>query len=272
MHPIERLRYVARGGELDLTELVQDAALALAGFADDPAGLVTACRSLVDRHPAAGPVWWLASRVLTSADPAVEAWRVVEEVEADGTARALYRAVPDGANVLAVGWTPALAQGLARRGDCRVLVVDPTGAVGHSVERLGGAGVDVEEVPEGGLGAAAGWADVVLVEAQALGPDGLVAVSGARSALAVAAAAGRQTWSVAPAGRVLPPGLWRVLAGRVGDVPEPWLEPDELVPLGLVSGVVRQGGLSRPDDAASQPDCPFAPELCRPLDAPGSYR
>src|SRR5215213_4877403 len=64
VHPIERLRYVARAGGLDLVELVQDAALALSGFADDPAALVTACRSLVDRHPAAGPVWWLAARVL----------------------------------------------------------------------------------------------------------------------------------------------------------------------------------------------------------------
>jgi len=279
VHPIERLRHVARGGEPDLTELVQDAAFALAGFADDPAALVTACRSLVDRHPAAGPVWWLASRVLTSGDPAAEAWQVVEEVQADDTSRAVYRAVPEGARVLAVGWTRALAGALVRRGDCRVLVVDATGAFGHTGELLLRDGLDVgvdvggvEEIPEAGIGVAAGWVDLVLVEAQAMGPGGLVAVSGARAALAVAAAAGRPTWSVAPAGRVLPEGLWRVLAGRVEDVPEPWLEPDELVPLGLVSGVVRAGGLCSPGDAAAQPDCPFAPELVRPLDAPGSYR
>ena len=272
MHPIERLRHVARGGELDLTELVQDAALALAGFADDPAGLVTACRSLVDRHPAAGPVWWLAARALTSADPAAEAWQVVEEVESDGTARALYLAVPEGARVLAVGWTSVLAAGLARRGDCRVLVADPAGACGGSFALAVRSGLEVEEVPETGIGAAAGWADLVVVEAQAMGPTGLVATSGARGALAVAAAAGRETWSVVPAGRVLPEGLWRVLAERVAEAPEPWLEPDELVPLGLVSGVVRDSGLSRPEAAATEPDCPFAPELCRPLDAPGSYR
>ena len=272
VHPIERLRHVARGGELDLTELVQDAALALAGFADDPAGLVTACRSLVDRHPAAGPVWWLAARVLTAADPAAEAWQVVEEVEADGTARALYRAVPEGARVLTVGWTSTLAGGLARRGDCRVLVADPTGAFGGSFEPAVRSGLEVEEVPEAGIGAAAGWVDLVLIEAQAMGPSGLIATSGARAALAVAAAAGRETWSVVPAGRVLPEGLWRVLAGRIDDVPDPWLEPDELVPLGLVSAAVRDVGVTRPEVAAAEPDCPFAPELCRPLDAPGSYR
>lgn len=272
VHPIERLRHVARSGESDLAELVQDAALALAGFADDPAALVTACRSLVDRHPAAGPVWWLAARVLTAAEPACEAWRVVEDVESDGTRRSLYRAVPEGATVLSVGWTEAVAAALVRRGDCRLLVVDATGSLGHAAGRLLRSGVEVEEVPEAGVGAAAGSADLVLVEAQAMGPGGLVALSGARAALAVAAAAGRQAWAVAPLGRVLPDGLWRALAGRVADAPEPWLEPDELVPLGLVSGVVRDIGLTGPAEAVDEPDCPFAPELVRPLEAPGSFR
>lgn len=263
MHPIERLRYVARAGGLDLAELVQEAALALIGFADDPAGLVTACRSLVDRHPAAGPVWWLTARVLTSSDPAAEAWQVVEEVESDATASALYRAVPDGARVLTVGWPGSIATALARRGDCRLLVVDPTGAAG---------GFDIEEVPETGLGAAAASVDLVLVEAQAMGPDGFVAVSGARAATAVAAAAGLPAWCVAPRGRVLPEGLWRVLAQRLDDNLEPWLEPDEAVPLSLVTGVVRDVGLLGPFEAVAEPDCAFAPELVRPLDAPGSYR
>ena len=280
MHPIERLRYVARAGGLDLLELVQDAALALGGFADDPAALVTACRSLVDRHPAAGPVWWLAARVLTSPDPAAEAWRVVEEVEADDTARTLYREVPDGARVLVVGWPDAVARGLSRRGDCRYLVVDAAGAFSSPVDRLLRAGLDVDEIPEAGIGAAAGLVDLVLFEAQAMGASereglvasGLVAVSGARAAAAVAAAGGTPVWAVAPTGRMLPAGLWQALATRVGDVAEPWLEPDELVPLGLVAGVARPGGVVGPGEAVSVPDCAFAPELVRPLDAPGSHR
>ena len=282
MHPIERLRYVARAGELDLADLVQDAAYALAGFADDPPALVTACRSLVDRHPAAGPVWWLAARVLTAADPAAEAWRVLEEAEADGTARALYREVPDGARVLVVGWPGAMAGGLARRGDCRLLVVDVADASASAslVDRHWRAGLDVEVIAESGIGAAAGQADLVLVEAQALGSSdndgggasGLVAVSGGRAAAAVARAAGTPTWAVAPAGRVLPPGLWQVLARRLAAAPQPWHEPDELVPLGLVDAVLRPAGLLTPAGATADPDCAFAPELVRPLDAPGSHR
>lgn len=270
MHPIERLRYVARAGGLDLGELVQDAALALAGFADDPAALVTACRSLVDRHPAAGPVWWLAARALTSADPASEAWRLVEEVEADGTFRILAREVPDGARVLVVGWSVAVAAALRRRGDCHLLLVEPADGL-PALPVLHG-GPEVEVVPASGTGAAAAAADLVVFEAQAIGDRGLVAASGARAAAAVATAAGTPVWAVAPLGRMLPPGLWRVLAQRVADVPAPWQEPDELVPSDLVSAVVRPGGVCTPAEAAAHPDCPFAPELVRPLDAPGSHR
>ena len=270
MHPIERLRAVARSGGLGLDELVQDSAMALAGFADDPAGLVTACRSLVDRHPAAGPVWSLCARVLVAADPAEEAWRVVEEVEADGTARALYRVVPDGAEVLVVGWSDGLAAALSRRGDCRLLVADPAAAFPGGLR--GRLEVDVEEVPDAGIGAAAAHADLVLFEAQAMGGDGIVALSGARSASAVAAATGRPVWVVAAVGRVLPAPLWEALAPRLSTRPEPWLEPDEIVPVTLVAGVVRATGLLDPGDALTRPDCPMAPELVRRLDAPGSHR
>ncbi|MGH9208547.1 MAG: hypothetical protein ACRD1G_18670, partial [Acidimicrobiales bacterium] len=64
MHPIERLRYVARADGAGPSALVRAAAGALAGFSGEPVALVTACRRLVDRHPAVGPMWWLAARVM----------------------------------------------------------------------------------------------------------------------------------------------------------------------------------------------------------------
>ena len=73
MHPIERLRYVARASGADQAVLVRETAGALAAFADDPAGLVTACRRIVSRHPGSGPLWWLCSRVLTATEPMREA-------------------------------------------------------------------------------------------------------------------------------------------------------------------------------------------------------
>ena len=56
MHPIERLRYVARVGGVDQGELVREASSALGGFGSDVGGLIVSCRRLLDRHPTAGNV------------------------------------------------------------------------------------------------------------------------------------------------------------------------------------------------------------------------
>lgn len=271
MHPIERLRYVARAGGVDLVELVQDAAGALSGFSNDPAALVTACRSLVDRHPAAGPVWWLAARVLCAPDPGAEAWLAADELEDDRTSHAVLRHVPDDATVLAIGWSATISGGLLRRGDCRLLVAGAAGWPNPRSDRRSRYDTDLQHVPEAGLGAAAAAADLVVFEAQALGGEGLVASIGARAAAAVAAEAGVAVWTVAPVGRVLPPELWQALADRVACTPAPWDEPDEVVPLRLVDAVLRADGLHAPAEVAAAADCPFAPELLRPLDAPGSW-
>jgi hypothetical protein len=273
MHPIERLRYVARTGGLDLGELVADAASALAGFASEPAALVTACRSLVDRHPAAGPVWWIAARCLCAADAEAEAWSSLAELETDTTHHEVLRHVPEAATVVVLGWPVSIAAGLRHRGDCRLLVVDCAGQWGWAMSRLGRSGLEVEEVPESGLGAAVAMADVVLVEAQAIGAGGLVSAAGVRAATAVARQEGVEVWAVAPLGRVLPAPLFEALAERLAASPSPWNEPDELVPLDVVDAVVRPGGLLSPSEATADDaaDAPFAAELLRPLDAPGTY-
>ena len=86
VHPIERLRYVARASGADQAVLVRETAQALAAFRDDPSGLVAACRRIVDRHPTSAPLWWLCARVLTSPDGQREAWAAVDEIEDDRTA------------------------------------------------------------------------------------------------------------------------------------------------------------------------------------------
>ena len=69
VHPIERLRYVARARGADAESLVRETAGALRGLGLDMAGLVVACRRIVERHPTSGPLWWLCARMLTSSDP-----------------------------------------------------------------------------------------------------------------------------------------------------------------------------------------------------------
>ncbi|MCA9233988.1 MAG: hypothetical protein KDA44_00855, partial [Planctomycetales bacterium] len=127
MHPIERLRFVARATSAPDEDVVSEAAASLASFASDPTSLVTACRRLIDRHPANGPVWWVCARTLLAADPADEAWRCHAELDADPTLDELAHALPDGGRVAVVGWPERLGAPLSRRGDLEVRVVDVDG-------------------------------------------------------------------------------------------------------------------------------------------------
>lgn len=172
MHPIERLRMVARAGREDATALTREAAAALAAFAGEPAALVTACRRLVDRQPTCGPIWWLSAQVLAAADPVRAAWRAADELNRDTTASALAAALPEDATVLVLGWPDVTAEALLRRGDVRVLVIDSLDEGSSLVGWLRRGEADAELVPESGLGAGVRASDTVLVEAVALGPSG----------------------------------------------------------------------------------------------------
>jgi hypothetical protein len=263
MHPIERLRHVARAEGAGPSLLAREAAGALAGFSDDPAGLVTACRRLVDRHPADGPMWWLAARVLAAGDPRGEAWRAAEDLEDDATPEALLRALPSEGFVAVLGWPELAGDALRRAGEVQLLVIDTGGRWTGVVDRLERRGVDAVDVPDSGLGAAVADADLLVLEASALGPDGFVAEAGSRAAAAVARHAGVPVWLVAGEGRVLPGRLWETLVGRVHLDCDPWLADDEVVPLDLVDQVVGPVGLQPPDVAVRRANCPVAPELLR---------
>src|SRR5437868_11198244 len=117
MHPIERLRYVARASGVSQRVIVQETASALASFGSDPQGLVTACRRIVSRQPTSGPLLWFAARVLTAGDPANEIWVAAGELQADATAAELSHALPADAAVTVLGWPDEIAEALPRRGD-----------------------------------------------------------------------------------------------------------------------------------------------------------
>jgi hypothetical protein len=265
MHPIERLRYVARAEEDRPSLLVREAAGAIAGFSDDPAGMLTACRRLVDRHWALAPMWWLAARVLCSLNPYEEAWQAADELEADPTPRVLSGLLPDEGSVLVVGWPEVVGTALRRGGGLTPYVVDGGGQWGGAIHRIERSGVDLVEVPESGIGAAVDACSLVLLEASALGADGFVAPSGSRAAAAVGSTAGVPVWLAAGVGRVLPGRLWGALAGRFDADPEPWLADDELISLDLVDAVVGPKGTQSPADAVRRADCPIPPELLKGL-------
>ena len=257
MHPIERLRHVARAEGAGASLLVREAAGALAGFGSDPPGMVTACRRLVGRHPAVGPMWWLAARVLAAGEPVAAAWRSADELDSDPTPQGVAAELPDDATVVVIGWPELVAEALRRRADLEVLVVDAAGEGSGLVRRLRAGGVDAIDVPDAGAGAAVAESDLVLLEANALGPDGFVACAGSRAAAAVAQHVGTPVWAVAGVGRALPTALWDALVEQLrADQSEPWDRLDELVPLDLVDELI----------GSREPGCAVAPELLKPLD------
>ena len=91
--PAERLRSVTRRG-VDDDRLAAAAADALAGFSDEPASLVVACRRVLAHHRAHGQLWWVCSRILAAADAAAAAHTAVQELEGDRTGDRLGATLP----------------------------------------------------------------------------------------------------------------------------------------------------------------------------------
>lgn len=263
MHPMERLRSVARAADAGPGTLAREAAAALAGLGPDPAALVTSCRRLVERHPACGPMWWLASSVLCAADPVAEARRAAAALDGDATVAALAAALPEDAAVVLLGWPEQALDAVARRGDLYVRLVSAGGESSGLAGRLRAAGTAVEDVPDAGLAAAVAGAGPVVLEAAAVGPDRFAAVPGSHAAAAVARAGGIAVWLVAGVGRVLPGPLWDALEhGLARSGARPWFRSEELVPLALCDVVVGPEGPA-PAAEARHATCPVAPELLR---------
>lgn len=243
--------------------LVRETATAFAGLDLDPAGLVVACRRIVERHPTSGPLWWLCASLVTSPDPFRETWRLAEHIEEDPTANHLVDLVPDGATVCVVGWPDHAGETLIRRGDITALVVDSNDAGDALVRRLQRVDVDVEGIPAVGTAAAVAAADLVIVEALAAGSDGVLCSIGSHAAAAVAYCCETPVWFVVPRGRRLPEPMWDVMLHRLDDVDDGWNLDVERVPLAMATALVGADGLVDPVPSALAPECPLAHELLR---------
>jgi hypothetical protein len=231
VHPIERLRAVARAREVDQALLAREAASVLGAFAGDPLGLVTSCRRLLDRHPTAGTLWWTFARLLEAADVRAEAQAVRRDLDDSPAVTALSLDLPDRAVVAVV---PDVAGGselglaLTNWRDDLVVAHDP-----------GALHLDRPE-PR-----------VLLVEAGAAGPDRFLASEGTEGEVAAAREAGVAVWLVVDVGRRLPKALFGALVRRAP-------AGCEEVPISVAERVVEPRHVG----------CPVAPELLR---APGGW-
>jgi hypothetical protein len=262
VQPFERLRYLARWSDEDDSALVSEAADCLAGFADDPAGLVVACRRLVSHHPAAGALWWLCARVLAAPEPADAAWDAWQLVNEDRTADRLSGLLPfpHDEPIAVLGWPDLAGAALAERPDLDVIAIRRRAADDHRRARRARREASVRIVSEGD--AAALEPSHLLVEAMATGPTSAVVAGGAVDLLDTLAATGTVGWLVAGVGRVLPERLFTAVRSEV-ERDEKEHTPVEVVDVARFARVAGPTGLIAPDALLRRVDCPVAPELLR---------
>jgi hypothetical protein len=255
MQPFERLRHLARWSG-DGVELVSEAADCLAGFGDDPAGLVVACRRLLAHHPTSGPLWWLCARVLTAPDAEAAAWDAWQRVHDDATFGRAAELLPfPHDDVVGVLGGPELTGAVAAtRPDLHVVAVRRRSGDEHLRARLARADASARTVDEMELAALS--PSHLLVEAPAADPE-RAAVPAGTSEL-ITSLGGVTAWLVAGVGHVLPARLFAALA--------PHLETDDALEVMAMADFARVAGptgLDHPDSVARRVDCPVAPELLR---------
>lgn len=255
MHPIEHLRYVARATGADATLLTQEAASALAVFANDPHALLTGAKSLLAKQAAVGPVWWMCSRLLIDADARDAARQVARELQDDPTPRAIDDALADGTTIVISGWPDVTLRALIDRPDLHVLVIDVEGQGHSTVRRLDRFDVEAEAVDPAHLAGAVAEADVAIVEVGALGETAGLTDVGGFSLAAVAKASATPTWLVAGVGREIPEAYFKEIVQRVAEPDLPaFCESFEIVSRSMFTRTFGPGL-----------DCPTLAELLRPV-------
>ncbi len=190
----------------------------------------------------------------------------MELLDDDGTTRELRHGLPGDCTVALLGWPEAASAALPARGDVEALVVDALGEGTGFVQQLWNSDIDAADVTVAGLGAAVAAADLLLLEAPAIGPDEFIAVAGSRAAGAVATHAQIPVWLVGGVGRQLPGALWNSLKDRLAGIREggePWDVDEEVVPLDLVTHIVGPTGVQSVAQALQHSACPVATELLR---------
>jgi hypothetical protein len=262
VQPFERLRYLARWSDEDDGALVSEAADCLAGFADDPAGLVVACRRLLSHHPASGALWWLCARVLTAPEPADAAWQAWKLVNEDRTAERLSGLLPfpHDEPIAVLGWPDLTGAALAERPDLDVIAIRRR----SGSERLR-ARITRREPPvrvAGEVDVAALEPSHLLVEASAASPTCAVVPDGSADLLGELDRGGTTSWLVAGVGRLLPERLFASLRHEL-ERDDPEGVPVALVDIGRFARVAGPRGLDAPDALSRRVDAPVAPELLR---------
>ncbi|MCU1456028.1 MAG: hypothetical protein JWL73_120 [Actinomycetia bacterium] len=265
MQPFERMRALARWSGHDGRTLASEAADCLAGFADDPAGLVVASRRLLVHRPTSAPLWWLCSRVVCAPDPAEAAWESWKRLVEDPTPGRLAALLPfPHDDVVAVlGWPEQTAEAIETRPDLDAVAVRRSDDH-HMAADMRRSDAVVRAVSEVELLALE--PSHLIVEVLGAGNGQALVPYGTAEILESIRLDGREDcalWFVAGVGRVLPDRLFDAMVGHIGGADRLPAHDLELLPLDTAVRIAGPTGLSDPATLAGRADCPVAPELLR---------
>jgi hypothetical protein len=226
VHPLEQLRYLARGWESGEEFPAQEAAAVLADLAgENPASLLQACRRLIEYFPSAGTAWWLSARALSAPEPVEGIWVAADELSNDPTSRLLSDSLPSGGAVAVPEPSSVVMAALRRRRDVQLQ------------RRSSGA-------------------YLCIVAARAAGPSSVLVGRHSASAVAAGGRAGNDVWVVVERGALLPGALWDQLVQRA--LPATRME---VLEASAFSAVLGDEGLGSFQEALSRPSCPPIAEL-----------
>jgi len=237
--------------------------MALADFVGDDAGLLIACRRILDRQASSGPLVWLVAHILGSPNQRKALWDAVELLEEDQTYAALAYSLPDDATVAAVGWTDAISTLARKRGDLGFVIVDTDGSAEYEIDRWVDDGAQITTVDAEATAQGLFDATHLLVHFDALGPKHGLGPLGSFGAAAVARHLNMPVWGLASTGVALGERMYAGLTGRWNaKAREPrYLRTQEEIPVVLIDQVATTAGLMDTERAVAAGGCPIVPEL-----------
>ncbi len=259
MHPIERLRWIARAEGESATTIATEAAWTLGELgAADPAAVLTASRRLVERHPGCGPLWWVCAHMLPSGDPYETAQTVtatlMSDTVPDRVADALRASFTSSDVLVATAPVDLVRQALARRGTYHLRLVADYSWLRHATRELGTVVDDLTSWEGGEAERALEGASALLVEPCLASVSGLLVEPASGAAVEMAVEMGVPVWALLGTGVVLPQGLADFAAELTGEDLE-LLEPD------LFAWAVDESGQGEIEPVLARVACPPGMEL-----------
>jgi hypothetical protein len=262
MHPIERLRWIARAeGESDAM-IAAEAAWTLGELAiEEPAAVLTASRRLVLRQPHNGPLWWACARLLEAVGSS-QVLDLAQHISVELSSDTVPARLADGlrseltSTDVIVATVPAelLARAVEYRDNHRLLLVGEYRELRLEVSRLranSAVGYEIEEAAE-----ALEQAALVLVEPRFASAGQVVVSASAAATVRLANKGPLPVWAVFGPGRVLSEPLAAAATKLLGPEEEP-LSPS------LFDQAVDEEGLGPIEAALERPCCPLGLELAR---------